>query len=280
MSRRMIELRGKSILITGASSGIGRATALACARAGMKVAAAARRADRLESLVSEIRSGGGEGMPLALDVTDAKACEEGVQRTSEAFGGLYAVFANAGYGVERAVHEMSDADVRAMFEANLFGCLNVIRPALPGMIERRAGHVLMCASSIGKVGIPYYGVYCATKAAQTTIGRAMRHELSPMGVHVSTVHPVLTRTEFAEVSQSLSGGVRMADRMPKLMMQTPERVASAVVACLRRPRGEVWTSWTSRLAMGALSTFPLIADIALGRFARGHDKQEKRVSEG
>src|SRR6187549_2932574 len=105
-----IELRGKPIAITGASSGIGRATAIACARAGMPVAAAARREDRLEGLVEEINRAGGRAIAVRTDVTDAGDCERLIAGTVEAFGSVYAVYANTGYGMEKAVHLMSDAE--------------------------------------------------------------------------------------------------------------------------------------------------------------------------
>jgi short-subunit dehydrogenase len=117
------------------------------------------------------------------------------------------------------------------------------------------------------MAIPGYGAYCATKAAQWHVGRAMRHELKPLGIHVSTVHPIGTRTEFSqEVQRRSGGGGDIVSNTPKAFIQPPERVARAVVACLRRPRTEVWTSLPGRLGLGALSTFPRLADHALDRF--------------
>lgn len=262
-----IEVRGRAIAITGASSGIGRATALACARAGMPVAVAARRQDRLDALVGEIAAGGGRVIAVACDVDHPGECESLIERTRAAFGSVYAVFANAGYGLQRPIAAVTDAEMRAIFETNFFGTLNVIRPALPMMLAAGAGHVLICSSCLAKLAVPGYGAYSATKAAQDHVARALRLELRGTGVHVSGVYPVGTRTEFREAAHR-RGGYGPAVRTPGRFMQTPERVADAVVRCLRRPRPEVWTSVPARLAFALGVAFPGLADAVLARMAR------------
>lgn len=263
-----IDLRDKPIVITGASSGIGRACAIACAREGMPVLVAARRMERLESLVEEIREAGGRAEAVALDVADAEACRGAVERCREAFGGVYGVFANAGFGFERPLHETEEADLREIFEVNFWGSLHVIRPALPHMLEACAGHVLWCSSCLAALPIPWYGAYCATKAAQRHIGRAMRVELAPRGVHVSTVHPVGTTTEFFDVAEQRSGGASLIDTAGRRFMQPPERVARAVVRTLHRPRPEVWTSLPARLGLHLAALAPRTTDRALRVMAR------------
>lgn len=261
-----IDLTGKPIAITGASSGIGRATALACARAGMPVCVGARREDKLREVVDEITRAGGRAVAARVDVTSPEQCRAMVERTVETFGSIYSVFANAGYGFERAVHETTDADLREIFETNFWGSLNIIRPALERMFAARAGHVLFCSSCLSKIGVPYSVAYSATKAAQDHFGRAMRHELGPRGVHVSTVHPVGTATELWEVVERRSGGkTAIAGKPNRWFLQPPERVAAAVVRCLRRPRGEVWTSLPVRLIFAAATAAPGTADGILGR---------------
>lgn len=273
-----IELSGKPILITGASSGIGRATALLCSRAGMPVFVTARRADRLDELVKEITSQGGKAASFAHDVSDEPSCREAVQRCIDAFGTIYSVFANAGYGIERPVHEMIDADVRRMFEVNFFGSLNIIRPALPYMIQQRRGHVLMCSSCLGKFSIPYFGVYSATKAAQNHIGRAMNLELRSHGLHVSTVHPISTKTEFFDTAQKLSGDKPMVEHTNEMFVQPPTTVAKAIVRCLRRPRPEVWTSFPVQLGMAMGMVIPRICDRFLMRMVRDYEAAHGKKS--
>jgi NAD(P)-dependent dehydrogenase (short-subunit alcohol dehydrogenase family) len=271
-------LQGRPIAITGASSGIGLSTALACARAGMPVALGARRIDRLNTLAAEITAAGGRAIAVEVDVTKPDDCRRLIDRTVEAFGSIYAVFANAGYGFEAPVHEVSDEQLRAIFETNFFGTLNTIRPALERMLPAKSGHILICSSCIAKIGIPFLGPYCATKGAQNLIGRAMRHELAPLGIYVSTVHPVGTRTEFFNKPGAF-GPDAMPSRAPDAFMQSPERVANAIVRCLRRrpPPAEVWTSLPARLGFATLNAFPGAADFVFRRFVarRSRSAQER-----
>ena len=261
------DLDGLPIAITGASSGIGAATARACAAAGMPVALAARRLDRLESLAHEITDAGGRAVAVECDVTNPEQCGSLVERTVEAFGSLHAVFANAGYGREGAVLDIPDDEHRAMFETNFWGTLNTIRPAVERMRPARRGHVLICSSCLSKIGVPHYAAYCATKSAQDIYGRALRFELADDGIDVSTVHPVATRTEFDEINRRLSGGARLHGAGNSKGVQTPERVADAIVRCLRRPRSEVWTS-PMRYALALSVALPEFRDRTIARKVR------------
>lgn len=268
-----IDLRDKPIAITGASSGIGAATALACARAGMPVALGARRIDKLDALVNRIRAGGGRAIAIQMDVAVPEQCKALIEATVAEFGSLYSVYANAGYGVEKPVHEMGDAEIRAMFEVNFYGTLNTIRPAiehmrkvspLPG--ESRRGHVLICSSCLGKMFLPYFSVYSATKAAQNHIGRSLNLELRPEGIAVSTIHPISTKTEFFETAERLSANGSMIAHSPDMFTQTADFVASRTVACLRRPRPEVWTGFAGhfvRFGMSVNTLMPRLADLTL-----------------
>ena len=259
------DLTGEPIVITGASSGIGAATAVACAQAGMPVALGARRVEALERVAARVREAGGRVTILQTDVNDADQCRALVERCVDEFGSVYSVFANAGYGFEGAFHETPDDNFRAMFETNFWGSVYVIRPALEHMLEARRGHVLLCSSCVSKLGLPYYSAYSISKAMQDHLGRAMRHELRPLGVKVSTVHPVGTSSEFfdraAELSKSDVGTIKTPDRFK----QTPERVARAVVKCLHKPTGEVWTSLPMRLMLGGAVMLPRTTDLILKR---------------
>jgi len=270
------DLTGLPIAITGASSGIGMATAIACARAGMPVALAARREEKLASVADRIRAEGGKAIVVRTNVDSPEDCAALVERTVAEFGSIYSVFANAGYGAETPIATTSDADLRAMFETNFFGTLNTIRPALPHMLKAGRGHVLICSSCLSKFALPWHTVYSATKAAQDHIGRGLLIELKPRGVAVSTVHPIGTTTEFFEQAavRSHKGGPGPAPnaaqiRTPDFMMQPPERVAKAIVRSLRRPRGEVWTSLPVRMGFAFLTAFPGLRDaITARKYAR------------
>jgi short-subunit dehydrogenase len=264
-----IDLRGLPIVITGASSGIGLETARLCARAGMPVVLGARRLDRLEALAAEIHAAGGRAVAQACDVTVADECDSLIARCAGEFGSPHAVFANAGYGFEGAAHAVGDAPMREIFEVNFWGTMHTLRPALREMLSERERsgplpHVLICSSCVSKVGIPYLSSYSATKAAQDHIGRAMRIELRGR-VNVSTIHPIGTDTEFSQgVTDRAQGEPRLA-RAPTRFRQSPVRVAAAIVACLRSPKPEVWTSTSARMVFGLGSMFPRLGDAILRR---------------
>ncbi len=270
----MIDLTGKPIAITGASSGIGRATAMACAAAGMPVALGARRIDKLEAAVREISAAGGKAIAVQIDVANPEDCRRLVDRTAAEFGSIYAVFANAGYGFEKPMRETTDAEIRAIFETNFFGTMNTIRPAMEAMLRSGSGHILVCSSCLAKVGMPFLSPYSATKAAQDHVARAMRAEMAGTGVAVSSVHPIGTRTEFFDqaAARSEPGAGRL--KTPEFFMQPPERVARAVVRRLSKGRGaEVWTSTFTRLAFATMNAFPGLGDRILLRYAVRQSKR-------
>lgn len=274
-----ISLAGKPIAIAGASSGIGAATAIACARAGMPVAISARRVDKLERVADEIRKGGGRVHVCQVDVTKVEDCRRFVEETIGAFGSIYAVYANAGYGLELPVNEMTDAQMRDIFETNFFGTMNTIAPALPHMLKAGAGHVLICSSCVAKMALPFYGAYSATKAAQNHIARAMRLELRRTGVQVSSIHPIGTKTEFFDQVKDRNGAADLIEHTPDTFMQTPGFVAKCTVKCLRRPVPEVWTGFSGkfvRFGMSVTTLFPGMGDF----FIRGMvDRRLKQAEE-
>jgi len=260
-----IELQGKPMIITGASSGIGKATALACGRAGMPIALFARSEDKLEAVKEQIERDGGKAIVVVGAVEDAQANGELIAKATQAFGDVYGALANAGYGVEAPSATMSIADIRAMFEVNFYGSMYLVQPMVAQFRERGAGHALMVSSVLSKIGLPYYGAYCASKAAQDYFCRAMRHELFGTGVFVSSVHPVGTKTEFFNEAAKRSGGKLDFAGSGDRFMQSPEKVARAIVKCLKKPRGEVWTSMPARIGVGASVMMPGMTDWALGR---------------
>lgn len=280
-----IDLHGKPIVITGASSGIGRELAIQCARAGMPVAVGARRLDRIQALVREIISLGGRAIAVACDVDKPADSVTLIDRCVEEFGSVYAVVANAGFGLEGGVLDVTDEQYHSIFRTNFFGTLALIRPGVASMQKHGAGvgHVIINSSCVSKMGIPNHSAYSASKAMQDHIGRALRVELDGTGIRVSTVHPIGVATEFSETTERHSGGVRKAVRTPESMKQTPEMVARLIVGCLRKPRGEVWTHTPTRLGMALLTAFPGLCDWYLARRQRkqgrtAHDRSARPLT--
>jgi short-subunit dehydrogenase len=172
-----------------------------------------------------------------------------VEETVERFGSIFAVFANAGYGVEGAAHTLDLEEHRGIFDVNYFGTLHVVLPAVERMLEAGEGRVIICSSCLSHFPLAHYGAYCATKAAQHHLGRSMNQELRGTGVTATTIHPVGTRTEFFEQASERSRAAALVDRSLEKSMQSPEEAARAVMKALRRPRPEVWLSQPTRLGM-------------------------------
>ncbi len=259
------DLEGKTIIITGASSGIGAATAVRCAMAGMDLVINARRAERLEDVASSIAEQGRRAVIVVGDVTEDGISRHRLEAAENEFGEVYAVFANAGYGMNKTVISNSDQDLRRMFDVNFFAATELLRMAGRRLMDsERPGHLLMCSSCVSKFALPNHGAYSATKSAQNGICGAMRHELKPHGIYVSSVHPITTTTEFFEVSARVSncgdGAADIPSHTPRLFVQPPDRVARAVVKCLQRPRPEVWTSHIVRTVAGFMTIFPRFYD--------------------
>ena len=266
MARNLID---QVIVITGAGSGIGAATALACADAGMDVVLTGRRAERLEQLADRIRSRGRAAEVISGDVTDPGHSIRLLDVAQGRFGRCDVVFANAGYGISVPAHQLEMSELRRIFEVNYFAACELISFAARRLLaERRPGHLLMCSSALAKFTLMNCSAYSATKAAQNHFCRAMRMELRSTGIAVSSVHPITTKTEFFDVATRNEGrepdATRPLGRGPAWFLQSPERVANAIVRCLRRPRAEVWTSTITRVAAGVVTAFPSLLD-AVGR---------------
>jgi short-subunit dehydrogenase len=263
-----VDLADKVMVITGASAGIGAATAIQCAEAGMDLVINARRSDRLESVAQRIQQIGRRVECVVGDVTDKNLSERLLDVAESRFGGFYAVFANAGVGLDKSAIETHEHDLRRIFEVNFFASVELIQTAARRLIEaERPGHLLMCSSSIAKFTIPRHSAYSATKAAQNHVCRAMRIELAHEHINVSSVHPITTDTEFFDVSAKRSdrppGASRSIDRVPRMYVQSSQRVARAIVKCLRRPHPEVWTSFTVRLAAALFTFSPRLCDLMM-----------------
>jgi NAD(P)-dependent dehydrogenase (short-subunit alcohol dehydrogenase family) len=189
------------ILITGASSGIGRATAIEAARRGHQVFASARRREDLADLTAK-------GIEtLALDVTDPVSIERGVAATLAAAGRIDALVNNAGYGQYGAIEDVSPEEWRAQFDVNVFGALAVLSAVLPGMRAARRGTIVNVSSLAGKVTVPFAGAYCASKHALEAISDALRVELAPWRIRVVVVEPGPIQTHFGDRSRQATARI-------------------------------------------------------------------------
>ncbi|HET7712069.1 MAG TPA: SDR family NAD(P)-dependent oxidoreductase, partial [Thermoanaerobaculia bacterium] len=187
-----MQLAGKSVVITGASSGIGRETALELARRGARVIAAARRGQLLETLAVECRALGAECTPFVVDVASANDCRRLIFSAPR----VDVLINNAGFAVFDAIEEASADDLHEMMQTNYFGAVHCIQAVLPQMLVRGKGTIVNVASIAGLMGYARMGGYCATKFAMVGLSEALRNEVMSRGVRVALVCPSTTATEF------------------------------------------------------------------------------------
>ena len=246
-------------LVTGASSGIGEATARLLAASGWRVALLARRAERLAEVEGELAGDG--HLCVACDLTDPAALSAAVVEVDRAFSGLELLVNNAGLGYRAKVEELDDALVRRVIDTNVTALFLTCRDALP-LLERGDRPVVVnVASVVGRRGVPTQAVYCATKAAVCSLGEALRLEWRERGIAVCTLNPGLTATGFFEAQPNPSG-------LPEPDLDrsdTAVDVARHVLALAADPEPERSLRWKWKL-LGALSVlFPRLADAELAR---------------
>lgn len=224
------------IAITGASSGIGRATALRLAKDGASIAVCARRRDRLDEVASEIASAGGTPLPFTADVTRPEDMHAFVNAAVQQFGQLDVMLCNAGYGIYGAIDRVSAEQMHALMDVNYFGTFHAARAALEVFRPQGHGHTIIVSSIVGQRGIPFMGPYSATKFAQVGLAECLRAEVAGSKLHVSVVYPISTETEFFKVMTRHSGFATRAQG-PR---QTPESVAEAIARAIARPVPEIY----------------------------------------
>jgi short-subunit dehydrogenase len=220
-----VELRGAVAVVTGASSGIGESTALLLARGGASVVLAARRLERLEALAERIHARGGRALPVRCDVAEPACLTELAARTDEAFGRCDVLVNNAGIPGGGPFRDLAPERIEHVVRVNLLGVLLGTKAFLPGMVERRRGHVVNVASLAGRFATPGSSVYGATKHAVVAFSESLYYELKPLGVLVTTVNPGFTKTE----------GFPQED-IPAPLVMRREHVAEVIVDVIRRGR--------------------------------------------
>ena len=232
----MQDTAARRALVTGASSGIGRATARLLAHEGYALALLARRESKLRALADEIVNAGGRApLVLSADLRDPRAIEAAFARIERELGGLDLVVNNAGMGYRATVAELDPELLRAVFETNVIAPLLCARSALPLLRIGRASVLINVASVVGRRGIPGQSAYSASKAALVSIGEALRIEWARENIAVCTLEPGLTATGFFE-AQPNPAGLAPPDLSRS---DAAEDVARAILALDRRPRAEL-----------------------------------------
>ncbi len=259
------------VLITGASSGIGYATALAFARRGSPVAVTARRAERLAALEAEIAAlpdPHGECLAIPADVTDAAAMQAAVDQTVARFGRLDVLVANAGVGLRGSLIDTDWRDVETLLRTNVEGVLHSIRSAVPALRASEGGQIVLVSSVASQTAAPYTAVYGASKAFVSSLARSLNLELEPDKITVTDLIVGVTDSEF---QQNRLGAAGVAASAAKLPTMTPQQVADGIVTATERRATRVVLRPFDRLILLA----NLIAPGLIGRQALRRYKTEK-----
>jgi short-subunit dehydrogenase len=237
------ELKGKRVLITGASQGIGYAVAVAAAKRGCRVVAAARTAGLLDTLATEVRTTGGELLPVVADVTDPVGRQAMLDAALSQFGGLDVLINNAGIGATGHFMESSPDTLRKIFEVNLFGLAETTRLCLPALENGVQPLVVNISSVLGRRGYPARSYYSASKFAVQGLSDAIRAELSKVGIGVLVVNPGLTLTNFSH---------NLLERTARISLDhqrgmTADAVAEATLRAIEADKAEVTLTGRGKL---------------------------------
>jgi len=246
-----VTLRGKVVLLTGATGGIGRPTTLLLALEGARLALVARGEGPLRALEAEVKALGGDVVGFPGDLRRAADCARVVAEAVRHFGGLDAVVNNAGVSILREVEEATDAEIEELIEINLLATIRVTRAALPALTAKRESAIVNVASYAARVAAPYYSYYNASKFGVAGLTEGWRRELKHRGVRVTLYLPAAVETPLldrAPRERALGVG-------PAGVVLRPEEAAAAIVRSLKRHPADVyspfwnrWLAWLNLIA--------------------------------
>lgn len=225
-----MKLRDTTVVVTGASRGIGAAVAVAAAAKGARVGVIARSAGDLDAVLARL---GGRGAAAVADVSDASGLAGALTTLEDQLGPVDVLVANAGIGAYGPFADVAPEEIERLVQVNVLGTIYAIRAALPGMIARRRGHIVTIGSIAGRIGSPFEALYSATKFAGVGLTEALAVEVEPYGVGVSIVNPGPVETNFGEAR-----GHPYDRERPKPV--TADVVANAVVDAIERNTREVY----------------------------------------
>ncbi|PKD16067.1 oxidoreductase [Salegentibacter salinarum] len=232
-----MSIKGKTIIITGASSGIGEATAKKLSQEGANVVLSARREDRLKSLKDEIEKNGGRTLVIPGDVTKKEDFKKIVSSTLEEFGSIDGIINNAGLMPLSYVKNLHVEEWDKMIDVNIKGVTNGVSAVLPTMMEQKSGHIINISSSAAHKYYPGGAVYCATKAAVKMFTEGLRAELAPnYGINVTSIDPGFVSTELTD---TITDDEIKKDMEPMFKELTPlqaEDIADAIFYSLSQPK--------------------------------------------
>ena len=266
MSKGQDKNSQKIVVITGASSGIGKSTAIMLAREGHQVIATSRHKKNLDSLIDESRSFGGCIVPEEVNINKSEEVERCFERLFENFGEIDVLINNAGYGLKGSINSVTIEQLRDQFDTNLFASISTMKAVLPSMIEREDGCIINITSILGRIATPFMGAYASSKFALEGVSEAMRVELAPYGVRVCVVEPGLFKTNFGDnvvnaadiLENDFERTQKKNDRSWSYKAGNPDRVAKTISQLLskKNPKFRTTVGWDAYWASLAARFLP------------------------
>ncbi len=252
-----MKLSGKTLLLTGATGGIGRCLARELARSGARLALVGRNEAGLAALAKSLRVEDGAARALPCDLSELAGHAALLARAEAALGAIDILINNAGVSCFGPFAEEDEAAIRRLIDVNLTAPMLLARAALPGMLQRRRGHIVNIGSAFGSIAFPNFSVYSTTKFALRGFSEALRRELAGSGVNVTYVAPRTTDTPLN--NQAMRDFVEHTGAA----MDTPESVAQAIVRAIESDRPEVYIGWPERLFVRVNAIAPRLVDRSL-----------------
>ncbi len=250
----MNKLKGKVIIVTGASSGIGAALVRQFAKQGANVVMAARRGEKLDELVVELQALPGRRVAVAADLQKTADCQRLIDGTLAIFGRVDILINNAGLGHRSLLSSMPISDAETMLDTNLLAPLRLIQLVLPQMRLQKSGQIVNVSSIVGQRPLPRSGFYCATKTALNFVTRSLRMELRGSGISIATLYPGMTATDFHEATlgsqrpRRIWGGV------------SADKVARVTARAIGRRKSEIYVTWYDFIFTHLNRLFPRTID--------------------
>lgn len=254
-----MDFKNKIILITGASSGIGKESAIEFAKLGANIILVARKKDKLEQVANELKNFNVSTLVCQCDVSKKDQVKEMSKIVLEKFESIDVLVNNAGFAIYGSVDDLTIDEIESQMETNYFGMVYCIKNFLPSMLKKKSGHIVNVASVAASFGLPGIASYCASKFAMLGFSEGLKHELNNTGVGITVVSPIMVRTNFFEHPSF--------EKMPKFspVSLSSKTVAKTILKAANSPRLEIIVPSVVRGAVWAKNTFPYVINPILGK---------------
>ena len=253
-----MDFKDKTVLITGASSGIGKEAAIQFAKNGANVILVARRKQKLEQIAGDLKKYNTSILVCECDVSDKLQVENMAKLVLEKYDSIDILVNNAGFAIYGSVFDLTTQEIESQMATNYFGMIYCIKNFLPSMIQKKSGHIVNVASVAASFGLPGIASYCASKFAMLGFSEGLKHELKGTGVGITVVSPIMVRTDFFDHPSF--------QKMPKYspLSLSDKTVAKAILRAASSPRLEIIVPSVVRVAVWLKHTFPYLINPILG----------------